>query len=202
MDWRFGALHFMHHLIDGDCPIDHYQWAMQAGVTHCVDKTWTRIYNSEQVTVDRCDPEGAFIKQWVPELAKLPAAALGSPLGIKGYPAPILKYKAARQRRVQQLQQQRQIFMNQENVIPHLARLPKSVIPFGAERFNSEIGWAKLPDIDMFPLPLDLDALDIEGAIALRTWFVAHVEIKPHQSKRRSKKSKTSDGVTQLSLLP
>ncbi|WP_242042325.1 hypothetical protein [Leptolyngbya sp. FACHB-541] len=59
-----------------------------------------------------------------------------------------------------------------------------------------------MSDIDMFPLPLNLDALDMEGAIALRTWFVAHVEIKPHQSKRRSKKSKTSDGVTQLSLLP
>jgi deoxyribodipyrimidine photo-lyase len=35
IDWRYGALHFMRHLIDGDCPIDHYQWAMQSGVTHC-----------------------------------------------------------------------------------------------------------------------------------------------------------------------
>ncbi|MCJ2544212.1 deoxyribodipyrimidine photo-lyase [Thermostichus vulcanus] len=48
MDWRYGALHFMRHLIDGDCPIDHYQWAMQAGVTHCVDKPWTRIYRIER----------------------------------------------------------------------------------------------------------------------------------------------------------
>ena len=29
IDWRFGALHFMRHLIDGDCPIDHYKWAMR-----------------------------------------------------------------------------------------------------------------------------------------------------------------------------
>lgn len=202
MDWRFGALHFMRHLIDGDCPIDHYQWAMQAGVTHCVDKTWTRIYNPEQVAVDRCDPEGAFIKQWVPELANLPPEALGSPSGIKSYPAPVLKYKAARQRRVQQLQQQRQNFLNQENVIPYLSRLPESVIPFGVERFNSEIGWARAADVEMFPPPLDLESLGMEEAIALRTWFVAHVEIKPHQPKRRSKKSKVSDGVIQLSLLP
>ena len=75
MDWRYGALHFMRHLIDGDCPIDHYQWAMQSGVTHCADKTWTRIYNPEQTAVDRCDPDGKFIKHWVPELAHLPAAA-------------------------------------------------------------------------------------------------------------------------------
>lgn len=74
------------------------------------------------------------------------------------------------------------------------------MIPFGAERFNSEIGWAKLPDVEMFPPSLDLEGLDMEGAIALRTWFVAHVEIKPHQPKRRSKK-KASDGVIQLSLL-
>ncbi len=93
MDWRFGALHFMRHLIDGDCPIDHYQWAMQAGVTHCVDKTWTRIYNPEQSAVDRCDPEGTFIKRWVPELAHLPPECLGCPPSIKGYPAPILNYK-------------------------------------------------------------------------------------------------------------
>jgi deoxyribodipyrimidine photo-lyase len=72
LDWRYGALHFMRHLIDGDCPIDHYQWAMQSGVTHCLDKTWTRIYNPGQVAVDRCDPEGNFIKRWVPELAHLP----------------------------------------------------------------------------------------------------------------------------------
>lgn len=77
IDWRFGALHFMRHLIDGDCPIDHYQWAMQAGVTHCVDKTWTRIYNPGQTAIDRCDPEGDFIRRWVPELAYLPADQLG-----------------------------------------------------------------------------------------------------------------------------
>ncbi|MGB3200403.1 MAG: FAD-binding domain-containing protein, partial [Nodosilinea sp.] len=79
IDWRYGALHFMRHLIDGDCPIDHYQWAMQSGVTHCVDKTWTRIYNPGQVAIDRCDPEGEFIKRWVPELADVPADQLGNP---------------------------------------------------------------------------------------------------------------------------
>ncbi|MBF2047463.1 MAG: deoxyribodipyrimidine photo-lyase [Elainella sp. C42_A2020_010] len=204
MDWRLGALHFMRHLIDGDCPIDHYQWAMQAGVTHCVDKSWTRIYNPEQVAVDRCDPEGQFIKRWVPEVADLPPELLGSPPRVSNYPAPILNYRQARQRRVKQLEQQRQSFRQQQNILPYIARMPDSLAPFGSERFASEIGWALSPHLDLFPAAIDLDQLDLEAAKMLRTWFVAHVEIKPHpttkrQSKRRPKKQ--ADGFIQLSLL-
>ncbi|UBF24149.1 DNA photolyase family protein [Kovacikia minuta CCNUW1] len=199
MDWRFGALHFMRHLIDGDCPIDHYQWAMQAGVTHCVDKTWTRIYNPEQSAVDRCDPEGAFIKRWIPELKNLPPECLGSPPPINGYPAPILNYKKARRQRVQQLEQQRQRFLNQENIVPFLSRLPENLLPFGSDLISSEVGWAQTPDLSLFPSPLDLDSLDLEQAKALRTWFVAHVDIPPRKTSRRKPKSVSED--IQLSLL-
>ncbi len=204
MDWRFGALHFMQHLIDGDCPIDHYQWAMQSGVTHCVDKTWTRIYNPEQVAVDRCDPDGTFIKQWVPELAHLSADQLGIPPRLKDYPPPILDYRKARQLRVKQLEQQRSRFLNQENVVPYLARLPHDLTPFGCDRVETcEISWANTSQFDLFPPPLDLEGLDQEQAKALRTWFVAHVDIKPRQpSKRKSaRRSKFDDGIIQLSLL-
>ncbi|MBW4468636.1 MAG: DNA photolyase family protein [Pegethrix bostrychoides GSE-TBD4-15B] len=209
MDWRFGALHFMRHLIDGDCPIDHYQWAMQAGVTHCVDKSWTRIYNPEQVAVDRCDPNGAFIKRWLPELAHLPPSRLGAPPRLKNYPAPILDYKQARQERVKQLEAQRQVFRIQENILPHLARLPKSLVPFGSARFSSPTGWAELPDAELFPAALDLEALDLEQAALLRTWFVAHLDIRPHQSARqparqpksRRKTGQLDDRYVQLSLL-
>jgi deoxyribodipyrimidine photo-lyase len=212
IDWRFGALHFMRHLIDGDCPIDHYQWAMQAGVTHCVDKSWTRIYNPEQVAVDRCDPEGEFIKRWVPEVAHLPPELLGSPPRLKNYPAPILNYRQARQRRVKQLERQRQVFRQQENIVPFVARMPDSLVPFGSERYGSEIAWAlssaelspaKLSPAELFPAALDLDALDWQQAQMLRTWFVAHVEIKPHQPatrKSRSRRRQQSDFI-QLSLL-
>jgi deoxyribodipyrimidine photo-lyase len=202
MDWRYGALHFMRHLIDGDCPIDHYQWAMQAGVTHCIDKSWTRIYNPEQAAVDRCDPQGEFIKKWVPELVNVSPVQLGLPPKVKGYPAPILNYREARQKRVEHLQEQRSRFRNQENILPHLARLPESLLPFGCDRYESEIRWAQICDRDLFPAALDLDALDLEQARALRTWLVAHVEIKPHSvSKRRKPNSQElSDGI-QLSLL-
>ena len=190
MDWRYGALHFMRHLIDGDCPIDHYQWAMQAGVTHCLDKTWTRIYNPEQAAVDRCDPDGRFIRQWVPEVAHLPTEELGMVPRLKDYPPPILDYKAARQQRVTQLERQRQTFLSQDNVLPYLAQLPASLTPFGSDRYPCDVAWSQTPQPTLFPQPLELEDLTLEQAKALRTWFIAHVDIKPHRPKARSKSAR------------
>jgi deoxyribodipyrimidine photo-lyase len=189
MDWRLGALHFMRHLIDGDCPIDHYQWAMQAGVTHCLDKSWTRIYNPEQTAVDRCDPDGLFIKRWLPELANLSPDQLGLPPGLSGYYPPIIHYKQARQRRVRQLEQQRQLFREAQNVLPFLAHMPENVMPFGADRVESEVAWARETQPELFPLGLDLAELDEEQGQALRTWLVAHVNVKP-RSGRQSREPK------------
>ena len=197
MDWRYGALHFMRHLIDGDCPIDHYQWAMQSGVTHCADKTWTRIYNPQQVAVDRCDPEGLFIKRWVPELAHLSPEQLGTPPPTAGYPAPILDYRRLRSQRVKQLEQQRGTFLSCDNLSPHLGRMPADVTPFGAGRYPSETGWAATATPPLFPAALDLDALDTQQYRDLRTWFVAHVDIKPPTTRRRQPPS----DIEQLSLL-
>lgn len=226
MDWRYGALHFMQQLIDGDCPIDHYQWAMQAGVTHCIDKTWTRIYNPEQAAIDRCDPQGDFIKRWLPELAHLAPEQLGAPPPTSGYPVPILNYREARRRRVSQLELQRKSFLNQSNVLPFLAELPLDLTPFGSDRGSFETTWATQPVQELFPPALDLSDLGVEAAELLRTWFVAHVDIQAHKgwpkecgthpgstgsnpTKRsqnpkpkatRSKRKRQSDGVVQLSL--
>lgn len=202
IDWRYGALHFMRHLIDGDCPIDHYQWAMQAGVTHCVNKSWTRIYHPGQTAVDRCDPEGEFIKRWVPELADVPPAQLGSPPTLSGYPAPILNYKAARQRRVKQLEAQRGQFLNTSNLVPFLATMPENVTPFGSDLYGGEVAWAAAAVGELFPAGLALADLDPEAAAALRTWFVAHVNILPPKARqRRPKPPKTDPNLRQLSLL-
>ncbi|MBE9135781.1 deoxyribodipyrimidine photo-lyase [Nodosilinea sp. LEGE 07088] len=200
IDWRYGALHFMRHLIDGDCPIDHYQWAMQSGVTHCVDKSWTRIYHPGQVAIDRCDPEGAFIKRWVPELANVPPEQLGSPPTLSGYPAPILNYKTVRQRRIKQLETQRRQFLNTSNLLPFLAPMPEDFTPFGSEMYGGDVAWAQAATEALFPPPLPLHDLDPEAAQALRTWFVAHVNILPPKAKRRRPRSPDPD-MQQLSLL-
>ncbi|MEM8614034.1 MAG: FAD-binding domain-containing protein, partial [Cyanobacteria bacterium P01_H01_bin.105] len=198
IDWRYGALHFMRHLIDGDCPIDHYQWAMQSGVTHCVDKAWTRIYNPQQVAVDRCDPDGTFIKRWVPELAHLSPEQLGTPPPTKGYPQPILDYRKMRSHRVQQLERQRGEFLDSTDIVPHLGKMPKSIVPFGAQRYPSEIGWTANPNPKLFPAALELDSLNAQQRRDLRTWFVAHVNISPPKIRRRQK---PDPNLQQLSLL-
>ncbi len=205
LDWRYGALHFMQHLLDGDCPIDHYQWAMQAGVTHCLDKSWTRIYNPEQAAIDRCDPQGLFIKRWVPELADIPVAQLGSPPPVSGYPDPILNYKDARQWRINQLDRLRSTFRQQQNVIPALARLPRNVTPFGLELSPTsmvyDIAWAEqcYPS-QLYPEPLMLEALTQKQVADLRTWFVAHVNIEPHRQRTRKTSKKSDPNQVQLSL--
>ncbi|MEO0801696.1 MAG: deoxyribodipyrimidine photo-lyase [Cyanobacteria bacterium J06642_2] len=200
MDWRYGALHFMRHLIDGDCPIDHYQWAMQAGVTHCIDKSWTRIYHPGQLAINRCDPNGAFIKRWVPELAELSPAQLGEPPAMETYPAPILDYKTARARRVAILQRQRNMFRQQSALRLHLARMPECALPFGRDRVTCDVKWATSPVEALFPVALDLESLSACEVANLRTWFVAHVSI-PAWRSNRGKRQQPDEYAKQLNLI-
>jgi deoxyribodipyrimidine photo-lyase len=63
------------------------------------------------------------------------------------------------------------------------------------------MGWTTKPDLDLFPAALDLDHLDLEQAKALRTWFVAHVEIVPRKPARRRQSKPPKSDTIQLSLL-
>jgi deoxyribodipyrimidine photo-lyase len=169
IDWRYGALHFMRHLIDGDCPIDHYQWAMQAGVTYRGQRAWSRIYHPGQVAIDRCDPQGLFVRKWLPELAGLTNDQLGAPPPLADYPRPILDYETARRRRVEALSARRQ---PQGDLLEALARLPQDLTPFGSARIaGAVVDWAREQGAALFPSPLDLDGLDREQRQALASWF-------------------------------
>ena len=207
MDWRYGALHFMRYLIDGDCPIDHYQWAQQAGVTHCLNKAWIRIYNPQQEAIDRCDPEGKFIHRWLPELAHLSPEQLGTPPKVKGYPTPILNYEKARSRRAQRIDELRHDIIHSPNIGHLLTRLPEDVTPFGADLFPSDVSWAQQPIGSLYPTALDLDSLEKPQFTLLRTWFVAHGSWLENprrqqiakQKNRQKRKAELDNG--QLSLL-
>lgn len=173
IDWRWGALHFMRHLIDGDCPIDHYQWAMQAGVTVRGDAAWTRIYHPGQVAVDRCDPQGEFIRRWLPELAELTNDQLGQPPAMAAYPPPLLDYDSARRQRLATLQQQRRRIGDVRQAI---ARLPEP--------------WCSLP---LLPAAVPLDGLAPSQWQALLSWFTAARPAavpavpRPERSRKRSR---------------
>ncbi len=70
---------------------------MQSGTTGI---NTIRIYNPIKQSLDQ-DPEGIFIKRWVPELRDFPAAFIHKPWALdeqlNDYPLPIVEEKAARQ---------------------------------------------------------------------------------------------------------
>jgi deoxyribodipyrimidine photo-lyase len=170
IDWRYGALHYMRHLLDGDCCIDHYQWAMQAGVTAPGGgRGWSRIYHPGQVAVERCDPQGIFIRRWLPELADLTNDQLGSPPPMAGYPRAVLDYTDARRKRLARLERQRRHWQ------PHgFSRLPADLTPFGAERISGcAVDWANPPSPELSPAALPLDQLDPQALRDLTSWFSA-----------------------------
>jgi deoxyribodipyrimidine photo-lyase len=199
MDWRYGALHFMRHLIDGDCPIDHYQWAMQAGVTHRGSRAWTRIYHPGQVAVDRCDPQGLFIRRWLPELAGLTNDQLGTPPPMADYPRPVLDYERARRQRLEALAARRQ---PQTSALESMARLADNLTPFGHGRFpEAVVGWAQQGDAALFPAAVDLDGLEGRERTDLLSWFVIQGPRRqaspPSNAPRRRRKA---EAPGQLSL--
>ncbi|WP_236252740.1 cryptochrome/deoxyribodipyrimidine photo-lyase family protein [Echinicola sp. 20G] len=74
-DWREGHYHLARLFLDYEPGIHYTQFQMQAGTTGV---NTLRIYNPVKQSQDH-DPDGQFIKQWVPELEKVPAAYLHEP---------------------------------------------------------------------------------------------------------------------------
>lgn len=102
IDWREGERFFMRHLIDGDLAANNggWQWSASTG-TDAVP--WFRLFNPVTQS-QRFDPEGRFIRQWVPELAGLDNRHIHDPslagglFGVEGYPQPMVDLKASRAR--------------------------------------------------------------------------------------------------------
>ncbi|HVT41854.1 MAG TPA: deoxyribodipyrimidine photo-lyase [Acidimicrobiales bacterium] len=67
LDWRRGARHFMRHLVDGDLASNQHGWQWTAG-TGTDASPYFRIFNPV-TQAKRFDPEGAYVRRWVPELA-------------------------------------------------------------------------------------------------------------------------------------
>ncbi len=109
VDWRVGESHFMRHLVDGDLASNNggWQWAASTGTD---PQPYFRIFNPV-LQGRRCDPEGDYIRRWIPELRHVPTAYVHAPwtmpaevarrsrirVGID-YPAPIVDHAEARAR--------------------------------------------------------------------------------------------------------
>ncbi len=101
IDWKLGESHFMQHLTDGEIASNNGGWQWSAG-TGADAAPYFRIQNPWSQTAKH-DPEGFYIKRWIPELANIhPKRFLtppedGRPLAA-GYPLPCLDHKTERDR--------------------------------------------------------------------------------------------------------
>lgn len=76
IDWRIGAAHFMEHLLDGDVASNSGNWQWVAGTG--ADPRPNRTFNpTRQGRIH--DPDGDYVRRWLPELASLPAGQIHTP---------------------------------------------------------------------------------------------------------------------------
>lgn len=100
VDWQIGERVFMQRLVDGDPAANNggWQWCASTGT----DATpYFRIFNPT-LQSRKFDPEGRYIRRWVPELAGVEAPSIHEPardpaiLARTGYPPPCVDYAARR----------------------------------------------------------------------------------------------------------
>ncbi len=76
IDWRMGAEWFESLLVDYDVCSNYGNWNYTAGVGN--DARGFRYFNIPKQAKDY-DPDGAYVKHWLPELKDLPAAKVHTP---------------------------------------------------------------------------------------------------------------------------
>ncbi|MCB0164948.1 MAG: deoxyribodipyrimidine photo-lyase [Anaerolineae bacterium] len=109
IDWRWGERFFMEHLVDGDPAANNGGWQWTAG-TGTDAAPYFRVFNPT-LQGQKFDPDGEYVRRWVPELAQVPAKFSHTPWQMarqlqqkvncligQDYPSPIVDHKAARQR--------------------------------------------------------------------------------------------------------
>jgi deoxyribodipyrimidine photo-lyase len=99
-DWRLGARHFLDLLVDGDVANNQLNWQWVAGTG--TDTRPNRVLNP-LAQAARFDPDGAYVRRWVPELAEVPGAAVHRPWLLPDserprYPAPVVDLDAGQER--------------------------------------------------------------------------------------------------------
>jgi deoxyribodipyrimidine photo-lyase len=99
VDWRIGARHFAERLVDADlaCNVGNWQWVAGTGN----DTRPNRLLNPIR-QARRYDPDGEYVRRYVPELSSITGAAVHQPWLLDSparegmdYPPPIVDYGSA-----------------------------------------------------------------------------------------------------------
>lgn len=109
IDWRWGERFFMQHLLDGDPAANNGGWQWTAG-TGTDAAPYFRVFNPV-LQGKKFDPEGSFVKHWLPVLGKVPEKLIHTPWMMdaetqqssgciigEDYPYPIVDHGFARER--------------------------------------------------------------------------------------------------------
>lgn len=109
IDWRRGERYFAGQLLDYDLAANNGGWQWSAS-TGCDAQPWFRIFNPV-LQSRRFDPQGAYIRRWIPELSQVPVERLHAPWEMgpleqqaahcvigRDYPAPVVLHEQARRR--------------------------------------------------------------------------------------------------------
>jgi deoxyribodipyrimidine photo-lyase len=107
--WQHGEEWFWDTLVDADLANNSASWQWVAG-SGADAAPWFRVFNPV-LQGKKFDPDGAYVKSWVPELAKMPKTHIHSPwtasekaLSKAGitlgdtYPEPMVDHAEARKR--------------------------------------------------------------------------------------------------------
>jgi deoxyribodipyrimidine photo-lyase len=109
IDWRRGEAHFMAWLVDGDEANNNgnWQWISSVGVDPA--PYFRRMYNP-MTQQKRHDPDGSYVRRWVPELRDVPLSRLAEPWTMteseqreagcvigSDYPSPVVDHKEERE---------------------------------------------------------------------------------------------------------
>jgi deoxyribodipyrimidine photo-lyase len=106
--WLHGARWFWDTLVDADLANNTLGWQWVAG-SGADAAPYFRVFNP-LTQAARFDPDAAYLKRWLPELADLPARLLHEPwrepaaLAARGYPEPMIDLKASRERALEAYQ--------------------------------------------------------------------------------------------------
>jgi len=77
VDWRCGEKHFMQNLLDGDPAANNGGWQWTAGVGTDA-APYFRVFNPT-LQAAKFDPDGAYVRRWAPELARVPDKHIHAP---------------------------------------------------------------------------------------------------------------------------
>jgi deoxyribodipyrimidine photo-lyase len=109
IDWRCGERWFWDTLVDADAASNPANWQWVAGCG--ADAVpYFRVFNPI-LQGEKFDPQGDYVRRWVPELGGLPASLIhqpwrATPLELQSagvrlgttYPEPIVEHRAGRER--------------------------------------------------------------------------------------------------------